>query len=236
MKINPSIPPLNIINKNFTNDDALSNILSSLRGKDTLSNRDSINNIMPEPKLAKNYSNRENQEIELYKDLISSSEYQINRLKTILEIKKNKINENYYSNLKSFSSNYQIETERNKYNAKINNLNKENSYIEKNLENECQCFKKKLQYRKENMILKEESKKIIDELSLNLQKYSFSVLDKLIQLKTLLNECSKYMTITSNSQINTQNNYHPINTYQYQSISEKNQLFQNNKKQKIENN
>jgi hypothetical protein len=88
MKINPSIPPLNIINKNFSNDDALSNILSSLRGKDTLSNRDSINNIMPEPKLAKNYSNRENQEIELYKDLISSSEYQINRLKTILEIKK----------------------------------------------------------------------------------------------------------------------------------------------------
>jgi hypothetical protein len=86
------------------------------------------------------------------------------------------------------------------------------------------------------MILKEESKKIIDELSLNLQKYSFSVLDKLIQLKTILNECSKYMTITSNSQINTQNNYHPINTYQYQSISEKNQLFQNNKKQKIENN
>ena len=131
MKINPSIPPLNIINKNFSNDDALSNILSSLRGKDTLSNRDSINNIMPEPKLAKNYSNRENQEIELYKDLISSSEYQINRLKTILEIKKNKINENFYSNLKSFSSNYQIETERNKYNAKINNLNKENSYIGK---------------------------------------------------------------------------------------------------------
>ena len=55
MNLNPNIPSLNIINRNLS-DDALSNILSSLRGKETIS-RDSINNIMAEPKLQKIFSN-----------------------------------------------------------------------------------------------------------------------------------------------------------------------------------
>ena len=88
MSLNQNIPSLNIINRNFS-EDALSNILSSLRGKETIS-RDSINNIMIEPKLQKVFSNSvsDNQEIQLYKELISSTEYQIINLKKILELKK----------------------------------------------------------------------------------------------------------------------------------------------------
>ena len=63
MSLNQNIPSLNIINRNFS-EEALSNILSSLRGKETIS-RDSINNIMIEPKLQKVFSNSvsDNQEI-----------------------------------------------------------------------------------------------------------------------------------------------------------------------------
>jgi hypothetical protein len=230
MNLNPNIPSLNIINRNLS-DDALSNILSSLRGKDTIS-RDSINNIMAEPKLQKIFSNSvsENQEIQLYKELISSTEYQIINLKKILELKKNKLTENFNSNLKSLTSNNpQLENEKNKYYEKINNINKEHKFIENNLQNEYEYFKKKLQYKKDNMILKKDSQKICNELSLSLQKYSFKVLDKLIQLKGILNECSKYISFSSISQINTQYNYKTIKTCQSQIDYNKKKLFHNSK-------
>ena len=230
MSLNQNIPSLNIINRNFS-EDALSNILSSLRGKETIS-RDSINNIMIEPKLQKVFSNSvsDNQEIQLYKELISSTEYQIINLKKILELKKNKITENFNSNFKSSTSNNpQLENEKNKYCEKINNINKDNMFIEKNLQNEYEYFKKKLQYKKDNMILKKESQKLCDELSLNFKKHSFKVLDKLIQLKGILNECSKYISFSSISQINTQYNYKTIKTCQSQIDYNKKKLFHNSK-------
>ena len=202
MKLSPSVPSFNFGNSLFKETD--------------LSNKNSLNGFLPETQLPSIYTNKkeENSEIQLYKNLISSSEYQINNLQKILEIKKLNFN-------KLISKLPEFENERIKHNERIDSLNKKYISIYKNLENEKEYYKKEYQYKKNNMILKIESKKIYDKLSVDLEQSSFQILDKLIYLKKLLNECSKYMSISTSSQYNSHTNNKNLNQHKKSLTSEK---------------
>jgi hypothetical protein len=202
MKLSPSVPSFNFGNSLFKEND--------------LSNKNSLNGFLPETQLPSIYTNKkeENSEIQLYKNLISSSEYQINNLQKILEIKKLNFN-------KLISKFPKFENERIKHNERIDSLNKKYISIYKNLENEKEYYKKEYQYKKNNMILKIESKKIYDKLSFDLEQSSFQILDKLIYLKKLLNECSKYMSISTSSQYNSHKNNKNLNQHKKSLTSEK---------------
>ena len=202
MKLSPSVPSFNFGNSLFKETD--------------LSNKNSLNGFLPETQLPSIYTNKkeENSEIQLYKNLISSSEYQINNLQKILEIKKLNFN-------KLISKLPEFENERIKHNERIDSLNKKYISIYKNLENEKEYYKKEYQYKKNNMILKIESKKIHDKLSVDLEQSSFQILDKLIYLKKLLNECSKYMSISTSSQYNSHRNNKNLNQNKKSLTSEK---------------
>ena len=71
------------------------------------------------------------------------------------------------------------------------------------------------------MILKIESKKIHDKLSVDLEQSSFQILDKLIYLKKLLNECSKYISISTSSQYNSHTNNKNLNQHKKSLTCEK---------------
>ena len=202
MKLSPSVPSFNFGNSLFKETD--------------LSNKNSLNGFLPETQLPSIYTNKkeENSEIQLYKNLISSSEYQINNLQKILDIKKLNFN-------KLISKLPEFENERIKHNERIDSLNKKYISIYKNLENEKEYYKKEYQYKKNNMILKIESKKIYDKLSVDLEQSSFQILDKLIYLKKLLNECSKYMSISTSSQYNSHTNNKNLNQHKKSLTSEK---------------
>lgn len=202
MKLSPSVPSFNFGNSLFKETD--------------LSNKNSLNGFLPETQLPSIYTNKkeENSEIQLYKNLISSSEYQINNLQKILEIKKLNFN-------KLISKLPEFENERIKHNERIDSLNKKYISIYKNLENEKEYYKKEYQYKKNNMILKIESKKIYDKLSVDLEQSSFQILDKLIYLKKLLNECSKYMSISTSSQYNSHTNNKNLNQHKKSLTCEK---------------
>ena len=202
MKLSPSVPSFNFGNSLFKEND--------------LSNKNSLNGFLPETQLPSIYTNKkeENSEIQLYKNLISSSEYQINNLQKILEIKKLNFN-------KLISKFPKFENERMKHNERIDSLNKKYISIYKNLENEKEYYKKEYQYKKNNMILKIESKKIYDKLSFDLEQSSFQILDKLIYLKKLLNECSKYMSISTSSEYNSHKNKKNLNQHKKSLTSEK---------------
>lgn len=202
MKLSPSVPSFNFGNSLFKETD--------------LSNKNSLNGFLPETQLPSIYTNKkeENSEIQLYKNLISSSEYQINNLQKILDIKKLNFN-------KLISKLPEFENERIKHNERIDSLNKKYISIYKNLENEKEYYKKEYQYKKNNMILKIESKKIHDKLSVDLEQSSFQILDKLIYLKKLLNECSKYMSISTSSQYNSHTNNKNLNQHKKSLTSEK---------------
>ena len=202
MKLSPSVPSFNFGNSLFKETD--------------LSNKNSLNGFLPETQLPSIYTNKkeENSEIQLYKNLISSSEYQINNLQKILEIKKLNFN-------KLISKLPEFENERIKHNERIDSLNKKYISIYKNLENEKEYYKKEYQYKKNNMILKIESKKIYDKLSFDLEQSSFQILDKLIYLKKLLNECSKYMSISTSSQYNSHTNNKNLNQHKKSLTCEK---------------
>lgn len=202
MKLSPSVPSFNFGNSLFKETD--------------LSNKNSLNGFLPETQLPSIYTNKkeENSEIQLYKNLISSSEYQINNLQKILEIKKLNFN-------KLISKLPEFENERIKHNERIDSLNKKYISIYKNLENEKEYYKKEYQYKKNNMILKIESKKIHDKLSVDLEQSSFQILDKLIYLKKLLNECSKYMSISTSSQYNSHTNNKNLNQHKKSLTCEK---------------
>ena len=202
MKLSPSVPSFNFGNSLFKETD--------------LSNKNSLNGFLPETQLPSIYTNKkeENSEIQLYKNLISSSEYQINNLQKILDIKKLNFN-------KLISKLPEFENERIKHNERIDSLNKKYISIYKNLENEKEYYKKEYQYKKNNMILKIESKKIHDKLSVDLEQSSFQILDKLIYLKKLLNECSKYMSISTSSQYNSHTNNKNLNQHKKSLTCEK---------------
>ena len=202
MKLSPSVPSFNFGNSLFKETD--------------LSNKNSLNGFLPETQLPSIYTNKkeENSEIQLYKNLISSSEYQNNNLQKILDIKKLNFN-------KLISKIPEFENERIKHNERIDSLNKKYISIYKNLENEKEYYKKEYQYKKNNMILKIESKKIYDKLSVDLEQSSFQILDKLIYLKKLLNECSKYMSISTSSQYNSHTNNKNLNQHKKSLTCEK---------------
>lgn len=164
-------------------------------------------------------------EIDLYKELIISADMQINTLKSLLKIKTKKLqkNENNLFNRKdlifekafteigSQSKNStkinqkQIISEKRMYKEKINEIKKENNYLYSNLKNEYEYFKNKLTIRKNNLMEIENHEKICTNLKLLQQEKSLKVLDKLIYLKNIINECRKYVNenFTKSSYKNT---------------------------------
>lgn len=164
-------------------------------------------------------------EVDLYKELIKSADMQINTLKSLLK-KKNKNlqkNDNYILSQKDLilgkaftetepqSKNSlklnqkQIISEKRMYKEKINEIKKENNYLYSNLKNEYEYFKNKLIIRKNNLMEVEKHEKICTNIKLLQQERSLKVLDKLIYLKNIINECRKYVNenFTKSSYKNT---------------------------------
>lgn len=161
-----------------------------------------------------------NKEIDLYHQLIINSDTQINTLKSLLKYKTNELNDvinkkeeeesstnESSEKRKSITKNYskQIEEQKRKYQYKIDEIKKENSYLDSNLQNEYEYFRNKLEIRKNNLIDINIHKKQKNELALTHQKESLEVLDKLIYLKNIINECQKYIdeNLTKSSYTNT---------------------------------
>ena len=149
-------------------------------------------------------------EIEIYKNLISSSDYQINKLKNLIEIQNEKINSlKINNNLSFFQDNFNNHNENNiiikneieKYKKKINDLKEDYNFLYNNLNNEKEYFKNKLNKQKENTIKISEHNKIKKEIENNNDKKSIIILEKLISLKNQLNECSKYINNNISSTI-----------------------------------
>ena len=149
-------------------------------------------------------------EIEIYKNLISSSDYQINKLKNLIEIQNEKINSlKINNNLSFFQDNFNNHNENNiiikneieKYKKKINDLKEDYNFLYNNLNNEKEYFKNKLKKQKENTIKISEHNKIKKEIENSNDKKSIIILEKLISLKNQLNECSKYINNNISSTI-----------------------------------
>lgn len=161
-----------------------------------------------------------NKEIELYHQLIKNSESQINTLKSLLQYKNSELNnlvnkkeeEESSTNessekRKGINKNYskQIEEQKRKYLYKIEEIKKENLYLDSNLQNEYEYFKNKLEIRKKNLIEITIHQKQKNEIALSHQHESLEVLDKLLYLKNVINECQKYIdeNLTKSSYTNT---------------------------------
>ena len=171
-------------------------------------------------------------EIEIYKNLISSSDYQINKLKILIQIQNEKINSLKINNNLSFiqeninnnENNIIIKNEIEKYKKKINELKEDYNFLYNNLNNEKEYFKTKLNKQKENTIKISEHNKIKKEIENNNDKQSILILEKLLSLKNKLNECSKYINN------NISSTFSPILTNQSNYLTTSNILESQNKK------
>ena len=159
-------------------------------------------------------------EIDLYHQLIQNSETQISTLKSLLTYKNNELNilvnkkeeEESSTNESSekrkvINKKYskEIEEQKRRYQYKIDEIKKENSYLDSNLQNEYEYFKNKLEIRKNNLIDINIHQKQKNEIALAHQQESLEVLDKLLYLKNIINECQKYIdeNLTKSSYTNT---------------------------------
>ena len=160
---------------------------------------------------------KEKNEIEIYKNLINSSDYQINKLKNLIEIQNEKINSLKINNNLSFfqennynKNNNKLKIEIEKYNKKIKELKEDYNFLHNNLNNEKEYFKNKLKKIKENSIEISEHNRIKKEIENNNDKKAVSILDKLVFLKNKLNECSKFInnnTSTLSPILSKESNY-----------------------------
>ena len=190
-------------NTKKSSTDSLFNIVSNV-------NCDNNNNKIIIDEQNKNNFKPSLNEIEIYKNLISSSDYQINKLKNLIEIQNEKINSLKINNNLSFfqdninnhnENNIIIKNEIEKYKKKINDLKEDYNFLHNNLNNEKEYFKKKLNKQKENTIKISEHNKIKKEIENSNDKKSIIILEKLISLKNQLNECSKYINNNISSTI-----------------------------------
>jgi len=191
-------------NTKKSSTDSLFNIVSNV-------NCDNNNNKIIIDEQNKNNFKPSLNEIEIYKNLISSSDYQINKLKNLIEIQNEKINSLKINNNLSFfqdninnnnnENNIIIKNEIEKYKKKINDLKEDYNFLYTNLNNEKEYFKKKLNKQKENTIKISEHNKIKKEIENSNDKKSIIILEKLISLKNQLNECSKYINNNISSTI-----------------------------------
>ena len=190
-------------NTKKSSTDSLFNIVSNV-------NCDNNNNKIIIDEQNKNNFKPSLNEIEIYKNLISSSDYQINKLKNLIEIQNEKINSlKINNNLSFFQDNFNNHNENNiiikneieKYKKKINDLKEDYNFLYYNLNNEKDYFKNKLNKQKENTIKIYEHNKIKKEIENSNDKKSIIILEKLISLKNQLNECSKYINNNISSTI-----------------------------------
>ena len=190
-------------NTKKSSTDSLFNIVSNV-------NCDNNNNKIIIDEQNKNNFKPSLNEIEIYKNLISSSDYQINKLKNLIEIQNEKINSLKINNNLSFfqdninnhnENNIIIKNEIEKYKKKINDLKEDYNFLYYNLNNEKEYFKNKLNKQKENTIKISEHNKIKKEIENSNDKKSIIILEKLISLKNQLNECSKYINNNISSTI-----------------------------------
>ena len=190
-------------NTKKSSTDSLFNIVSNV-------NCDNNNNKIIIDEQNKNNFKPSLNEIEIYKNLISSSDYQINKLKNLIEIQNEKINSlKINNNLSFFQDNFNNHNENNiiikneieKYKKKINDLKEDYNFLYNNLNNEKEYFKNKLNKQKENTIKISEHNKIKKEIENSNDKKSIIILEKLISLKNQLNECSKYINNNISSTI-----------------------------------
>jgi len=190
-------------NTKKSSTDSLFNIVSNV-------NCDNNNNKIIIDEQNKNNFKPSLNEIEIYKNLISSSDYQINKLKNLIEIQNEKINSLKINNNLSFfqdninnhnENNIIIKNEIEKYKKKINDLKEDYNFLYNNLNNEKEYFKNKLNKQKENTIKISEHNKIKKEIENSNDKKSIIILEKLISLKNQLNECSKYINNNISSTI-----------------------------------
>ena len=190
-------------NTKKSSTDSLFNIVSNV-------NCDNNNNKIIIDEQNKNNFKPSLNEIEIYKNLISSSDYQINKLKNLIEIQNEKINSlKINNNLSFFQDNFNNHNENNiiikneieKYKKKINDLKEDYNFLYNNLNKEKEYFKKKLNKQKENTIKIYEHNKIKKEIENSNDKKSIIILEKLISLKNQLNECSKYINNNISSTI-----------------------------------
>ena len=190
-------------NTKKSSTDSLFNIVSNVN------NNNNNNKIIIDEQNKNNFKPSLN-EIEIYKNLISSSDYQINKLKNLIEIQNEKINSLKINNNLSFfqdninnhnENNIIIKNEIEKYKKKINDLKEDYNFLYNNLNNEKEYFKNKLNKQKENTIKISEHNKIKKEIENSNDKKSIIILEKLISLKNQLNECSKYINNNISSTI-----------------------------------
>lgn len=153
------------------------------------------------------------QEHSLYQSLLQLKDNEINNLKAILllksqskstsstlqvDIKPNDHCESSEIELNKHRNNKLIiQQERQKNKERLHNIKKDNDYLYDNLVSQSLYFKSKINISKQSTIEIKAHQSAISSITIQHQKKSIALLDKLINLKNILNECDKALNTKS---------------------------------------